>query len=355
MTCADPRPSCAVPAEAPLVGKVPVVSQRWRYVVVSALMASALAALVTLHAIDLRSLGWLVAVALVLGYCLHLAARIRHEQGATDVDRPAASSQRAPAETCRRVSAVLRAGSVDVALQPIVSLADGRLVGVEALARFPDGRGPGSWFADATACGRVGQLDELTFTAALDLLPQIPASAYLSVNANPGLLLDAGFRRRLLDRGIPLERLVVEITEHSRVGDYDQLNAALDALRAHGVRFAIDDTGAGYASLQHVLQLRPDIIKLDRSLVAGLDTDRARRSLITALVLLALDIGATMVGEGVETSAELDALATLGVDHVQGYLLGEPTLGAGAWQRWWAEPWAELLVKPPHPRPAHHG
>lgn len=330
-------------------------SQRWRYVVAAALGASALATLLTLHAVDLRWLGWLVAAMLTLGYSAALARRTTH--GTThahptpDADPAPGAPPRGAAAECHRVAAMLREESVDVALQPIVGLADGRVVGVEALARFRDGRGPGPWFADATACGRAGQLDELTFTTALDLLPQVPVATYLSVNANPGLLLDAGFRRRLLGRGLPLGRLVVEITEHTRVADYAELNAALDELRVHGVRFAIDDTGAGYASLQHVLQLRPDIIKLDRSLIAGLDTDRARRSLITALVLLSLDIGATMVGEGVETPAELDALATLGVDHVQGYLLAEPTLSAGAWQRWWAQPWTDLVVKPSPRRP----
>lgn len=234
-----------------------------------------------------------------------------------------------------RVSAALRTTPVDVALQPIVSLVTGRLTGVEALARFHDRRGPDAWFHDAQTAGRTRDLDELTFLTALSALPALPADVYLSVNAGPELLMDAVFRTRVADLGLPLERLVIEITEHARVADYDQLNAALEPLRAHGVRFAIDDTGAGYASLSHVLRLNPDIVKLDRDLIANLEHDRARRSLVTALVLLALDVGATVTGEGVETSSQLETLAALGVDQVQGYLLARPTTDSAVWNTWW--------------------
>jgi EAL domain-containing protein (putative c-di-GMP-specific phosphodiesterase class I) len=151
--------------------------------------------------------------------------------------------------------------------------------------------------------------------------------------------MDRTFASRLLDSGLPLDRLVIEITEHVAISDYNLQNEALKSLRDRGVRLAVDDTGAGYASLSHVLQLRPDIIKIDRSLIAGVATDPARRSLVTALVLLALDIGATVTGEGIEELAELDMLATLGVDHAQGYLLGRPTIDPAAWQQWAGQTW----------------
>ena len=258
----------------------------------------------------------------------------------------------------QRVTAVLASGAVDVALQPIVDLASGRLIAVEALARFHDGRSPDAWFADARDAGRSHELDELTFNAALPLLPLIPDSVYLSVNASPELLMDAGFRQRLIESGVPLGRVVIEITEHARVADYGDLNAALSPLRARGVRFAIDDTGAGYASLSHVLQLNPDIIKLDRALIANLDGDRARRSLVTALVLLALDVGATVTGEGVETEIQKDTLATLGVDHAQGYLLARPTTDRTVWQEWWTQstraPRPVVAAPAQRPRPIDH-
>ena len=235
-----------------------------------------------------------------------------------------------------RVILALRTRSVDIALQPIVCLATGHVAGVEALARFHDGRGPDAWFHDARIAARSRDLDELTFTTALASFAALPSDVYLSVNAGPELLMDAAFRDRVAEADVPLDRLVVEITEHARVPDYDLLNAALEPLRARGVRFAIDDTGAGYASLSHVLRLNPDIIKLDRDLITNLDHDRARRSLVTALVLLALDVGAAVTGEGVETAAQLATLRTLGVDQAQGYLLARPSTDQDLWPEWWA-------------------
>ena len=248
------------------------------------------------------------------------------------------------AELRERVDTVLATGDVETALQPLVSLVTGTVTGVEALARFRDGRGPDRWFADARACGRAKELDELAFLTALRHFETLPGSVHLSINASPELLVDPSFRRRLTDSGAPLERLFVEITEHARVADYPALNSAVADLRRSGVRFAIDDTGAGYASLNHVLQLRPEVIKLDRALIDGVDIDPARRSLVTALVLLALEIGATVTGEGVETSAQLSALSTLGVDQAQGYLLARPSTDSADWASWWHRRWRDALA-----------
>jgi PAS domain S-box-containing protein len=252
-------------------------------------------------------------------------------------DRPARAMVVAARQ---RIAEVLAKHPLDVALQPIVDLNTGRVAGVEALARFRDGRSPDVWFGDADLAGRTRDLEEYAFKAALSLLgDDVPGSVYLSVNASPQLLMHTVFREWLVASGVALDRLVIEITEHDRVSDYDQLNAALAPLREAGVRFAIDDTGAGYASLRHVLRLHPDIVKLDRDLIANLDEDRARRSLVTALVLLALDVGATVTGEGVETVAQWETLATLGVDHVQGYLLAPPSTAPAQWQTWWRRHW----------------
>ncbi len=247
-------------------------------------------------------------------------------------------------EQRERIDAVLTTRDVDMALQPLVSLVTGEVTAVEALARFRDGRGPDLWFADAQACGRGKELDELTFLAALRHFDTLPESVQLSVNASPELLVDASFRRRLTESGVPLDRLFVEITEHARVADYPALNAAVTGLRQSGVRFAIDDTGAGYASLNHVLQLRPEVIKLDRGLIEGVDTDPARRSLVTALVLLALEIGASVTGEGVETADQLSALSTLGVDMAQGYLLARPSADPTDQESWWTRRWLGALA-----------
>ena len=239
----------------------------------------------------------------------------------------------------QRVLAVLEGGTVDIALQPIVDVATGRVAGVESLARFPDGRDPEQWFRDARDSGLGLDLDRLCFMSALQLFDQLPDSIYLSVNASPELIINGLSVSELTAAQVPLDRLVIEITEHVQITDYGELHEALAPLREHGVRLAIDDTGAGYASFAHVLQLRPHIVKIDRSLIANVSRDAARRSLVTALVLLALDLGASVTGEGVERPAEFEALATLGVDHVQGFLLGRPRLEQAAWNRWWRRDW----------------
>ena len=238
-----------------------------------------------------------------------------------------------------QINEVLAAGALDVALQPIVGLGDGRLVGVEALARFRDGRSPDVWFAEARETGQNLDLDLHAFAAALRLLPSMPPTVYLSVNATPELLLDPALHHALLDPEVQLDRLVLEITEHVAIDAYDQINTVLAPLRDRGLRLAVDDTGAGYASLSHVLQLRPDIIKIDRSLVTRITSDPARRSLVTALVLLALDLGASVSAEGVETPCELETIASLGVDAAQGYLLARPTADREHWAAWWTRNW----------------
>jgi EAL domain-containing protein (putative c-di-GMP-specific phosphodiesterase class I) len=108
------------------------------------------------------------------------------------------------------------------------------------------------------------------------------------------------------------------------VEDYDALVRALDGLRSQGVRVAVDDTGAGYAGLAHILRLRPDIIKLDIDLTRGIDADPVRRALAASLVAFGGDIGATITAEGIETGEELEALRTLGVTCGQGYYLARP-------------------------------
>lgn len=248
-------------------------------------------------------------------------------------------AEKAIEEVRRRISAVISRADVDIVLQPIVDIRTGRLGGAEALARFRDGRTPDQWFSEARDAGMSLELDRCTFNRALAAVEHLPQHAYLSINATPELVLSGHLANDLLARGIPLPRVVVEITEHARIEDYDAIRAALSPLRARGTRLAIDDTGAGYASLSHVLRLRPDIIKIDRSLIADVSADPARRSLITALVLLAVNLGASVTAEGIETPSELETLATLGADHGQGYLLGRPTPVPAEWQRWVDQDW----------------
>lgn len=257
--------------------------------------------------------------------------RILGYRGTCTVERPDQQDEHRRSVLRQRVSQVLEADSITMALQPIIEIATGRLVGVEALARFADGRRPDVWFEEAGEAGLRVELEMLAVRAAVARLGELPDGVTLSVNACPEAIIDPRFALMLLDSGIPLSRVVIEVTEHTRIEEYTRLQTTLATLRAAGAGLAVDDTGAGYASLTHVLQLRPDIVKLDRSLVTGVETDRARRTLITSLTLLALDIGALVTAEGVETAAELEAVATLGVDHAQGYLIARPAIDLTDW------------------------
>jgi EAL domain-containing protein (putative c-di-GMP-specific phosphodiesterase class I) len=122
----------------------------------------------------------------------------------------------------------------------------------------------------------------------------------------------------------PLDRLVLELTEHEQVEDYEALNAALLPARRRGLRLAVDDAGAGYASMRHWLLLKPDLLKLDLSLVRDVDSDAAKRALCLAIITFAHTTGMQVVAEGIETRRELATIRALGADYAQGYLLQRP-------------------------------
>ena len=180
------------------------------------------------------------------------------------------------------------------------------------------------WFHEAARCGLIVELDMVTMTKALEALDWLPREVALHINLAPETLF-AGRGMELLDLVEP-ERVVVEITEHSDIADYAQLNRALAPLRERGVKLAVDDVGAGFSSLRHVLVLEPDMIKLDVSLCRGIDSNGVRRALARALTAFGQEVDKMVVAEGVETESELEALVELGVTHAQGYLLGRPDL-----------------------------
>jgi EAL domain-containing protein (putative c-di-GMP-specific phosphodiesterase class I) len=224
------------------------------------------------------------------------------------------------------IHCVLQGRGFQVAFQQIVELGSGVVVGVEALARFQEHpeRGPDAWFAEATSVGLGTDLEFFAAKQALARWRSRSRTGYLALNLSPEALCSAMLSD--LVGSVPPERLVLELTEHTAVADYGQLLGVRDKLRGLGVRLAIDDTGAGISSFQHVLQLHPDVIKLDRSLIQSLDQDPARRALTTALLALSQSIGAKVVAEGIETREELVALQALGVPQGQGYLLGRPEI-----------------------------
>lgn len=227
-------------------------------------------------------------------------------------------------ERCDAVRAVLEAGGPRMVFQPIVSPASGALVGAEALARFdaPVFRAPDAWFREAWEVGLGVELELAAVCNALPALAQLPPHAFLSVNASPRTIADARFLDAIsqVERG----RLVVEITEHAVVDDYAPLVDAVARVRSAGVRVAIDDVGAGYASLRHVLWVSPDIVKLDMSLTRGIDVDPVKQALACGLVAFAARTEFMVVAEGVETAAEADALREVGVRFGQGYLFARP-------------------------------
>jgi EAL domain-containing protein (putative c-di-GMP-specific phosphodiesterase class I) len=223
-----------------------------------------------------------------------------------------------------RVRQVLDRGVVTVHVQPVVDMHTGVVVAHEALSRFPGHEGgPATLFADAAAVGLGVELELLAVRSALGVAGRLPRGLRLAVNLSPTALVAPGVAGVLLD-GADTTALTVEITEHSPIEDYAPVLAALEPLRAAGIRLSIDDAGAGYASLRHILRLCPDTIKLDIALVSGVDTDPARQAMTAAMVAFAAETGARLVAEGVETPAERDALVARGVRYGQGHLFGRP-------------------------------
>ncbi|MCF6505943.1 EAL domain-containing protein [Blastococcus sp. MG754426] len=223
-----------------------------------------------------------------------------------------------------RVRAFLAQGAVEVHLQPVVELTTGRTAGYEALSRFPGwgGDGPAALFAEAAAVGVGVELEEAALRATLAGAGRLPDGLTLAVNLSPDALLCPTVVDALLEHaGCPL---AVEITEHSRVDDYEAVVAVTRGLRRAGVAVSVDDAGAGYASLRHILRLDPDVIKLDIGLVVGLHTDPARQAMTSAMVAFADETGARLVAEGVEHTEERNVLVARGVRYGQGYLLGRP-------------------------------
>jgi EAL domain-containing protein (putative c-di-GMP-specific phosphodiesterase class I) len=227
-----------------------------------------------------------------------------------------------------RMHAVIAGSGRHPVLQPIVDLVSGRTVAAEGMTRFTVAstsgsavRTPAQWFDDAARLGLREELELATAAAVLDLLDtEVPEQAAVTVNLSPSTLVGGGFPQLITGR--PVHRIVVEMTEHALVEDYEELAARLAPSRAAGMQVAVDDAGAGYASLQHVLAVSPDLIKIDMALVRGSDGDLARRTLLMALADFAEVTGCRLVAEGVETDGELRAVSACGVHLAQGYLLG---------------------------------
>ncbi len=230
------------------------------------------------------------------------------------------------------LTAACRGDGLAAAYQPIIDTARGTVVGYEALARFPgySEKNPEAWFSAARAYGRAAELEAAALRTALKARAALPPNCFLTLNVSPELLTSESVRSVWRDEG-RLAGLIIELTEQTPIDSYVELEPDLNQLRAAGALIAVDDAGAGYAGLRHLLALRPSMIKIDRALIQDVDVDEAKRALVGMLGAFASRVDAWILAEGVERVEELDALVSLGVPLVQGYYLARP-----------APPWAGI-------------
>jgi len=212
-----------------------------------------------------------------------------------------------------------------VAFQPIIDLVKGSVIGYEALARFDEYpvSDPLTWFDAADRLGLGAELQSRALRLALAARPDMPDGTFLAVNVGPEVL-DHPCVDAVWDEQVDLDGVVVELTEHARVDSFTTLQPRLDRLRDDGALIALDDAGAGYAGLRHIVGLRPHVIKLDRYLIEGIEHDETKRALVEMIGTFAARVHAEVLAEGVEEGAELDTIVALGVTMAQGYLLARP-------------------------------
>jgi EAL domain-containing protein (putative c-di-GMP-specific phosphodiesterase class I) len=243
-------------------------------------------------------------------------------QAAAVILEPGVRERTRRTEILDRLQPVMEGGGPLVVLQPIVDLVSNVRVGAEALSRFPAawGKAPDVCFAEAHSVGVGDELELQALAGAARHLEVVPG--YIAMNISPATMLTPE-ASELLDR-LPLDRVLLELSEHDRVEDYDALMAVLTPLRLRGMRLAIDDVGAGFSSLRHIVLTAPDVIKLDRTLIDGVGADPVLTTLVRALVAFGHDCDSRVVAEGVETEQDAAALRSLGVDYGQGWLFGRP-------------------------------
>ena len=239
--------------------------------------------------------------------------------------RSAESRRALPQTAGERLRSALISGDPVMHFQPILDLRTGRIRGWEALARFPHLRGsrPDLIFALAHESGFGPELEVAAVRRALQDSIGRPAGTLMSINLSPSTLSSVELALGLPDSLVGVQ---VEVTEHERVLDMPGLLRTLDVLRERGARIAVDDVGEGYAGLQQVMAMAPDSLKLDRTLITGIDTNPAKAALVKAIVDFASHTGAEVCAEGIETPGELALLADLDVAHGQGWLIGRPDL-----------------------------
>jgi EAL domain-containing protein (putative c-di-GMP-specific phosphodiesterase class I) len=218
---------------------------------------------------------------------------------------------------------IMRADEHRIVVQPVFDLNTGQIRKFEALSRFGDtSRGPDTWFNEAHELDIGIELELFAIKKALRILHFIPDNVSLAINASASSIVSDQFGDLILSADMP--RIIVELTEHNPVENYDELTSKINDLRQAGVRLSVDDMGAGISSLSHILKLAPDFIKLDRFLISKIHDDPARLSLANALRIFSQKTGYKLVAEGIETAEELKVVSELGIELGQGYFLAMP-------------------------------
>jgi EAL domain-containing protein (putative c-di-GMP-specific phosphodiesterase class I)/DNA-binding NarL/FixJ family response regulator len=235
--------------------------------------------------------------------------------------RPAVEQAETANVAITRLQRVMSRREFAIYLQPVVRLDTGEVVAVEALTRFDDGMRPDVQFAEAATLGLGLNLQRATLEAAIVAAAGLPADVALSVNLSADVLQFEPTLPAIV--AAAARPLIVEITEHERIDDYEAVRAAFDRLGPN-VRLAVDDAGSGFASLRHILALRPSYVKLDIEWVHGIDRDPVKRALVSGLTYFAQETGCELIAEGIETEEERQIIRDLGIQLGQGYLLGRP-------------------------------
>lgn len=243
---------------------------------------------------------------------------------ASDLIETNFASEKTRRDSVKRIHSALEENKLNIHYQPIYNIQTNQIAGFESLSRFVTEpyRAPDVWFKEASEVGLGEVLEIAAIEEAIRGLNEFNNDTYISINISPEYILN-GAISRVLDN-IDAKRIVLEITEHDPVSNYSELRRALEPLRNSGARIAIDDAGAGYSSFQHILELEADIIKLDISLTQNIHSQPRKYLLAKALCAFAKSIECSIIAEGIETNEELNSLRGLGVDKVQGYLLGRP-------------------------------
>lgn len=235
-------------------------------------------------------------------------------------------------EQLSALSSILTQSGLHSLFQPIICLSERRILGYEALTRGPSNsplHSPIALFAVARQAGRLSELEIACRQSACRRFNEQRLPGKLFLNVSPESLLEAAHQpgrtlQLLQDLGIAPSQVVIELTEQTPIDDFQLLQTALHHYRAMGFSIALDDLGAGYSSLRLWSELRPDYVKIDRHFIDGIHQDALKREFVGSILQIAKASRAQVIAEGIELPEELAVLTEMGVDLVQGYLLGRP-------------------------------